>query len=297
MNAEEVQDLFKMTDGFNLFYRCWRPSGEVKRVVVGIHGGGNHSGRFKVIGPELAADGNQFYALDLRGFGNSVEEGLPRGDTRDFGRHLQDINDTINHVRRNHPDKKIYSFGWSMGGCYFLWYAAHHPDSLNGLVLAAPAIVAKTLSTRKASIELFFANLFAPRGMYDTTKSSFAEGVDPWDIETAIQDPLEASKLSYRYLANIKKTLMDRALENASRIQKPTLILQGETDVLALPHGAKRLYDSLRAKDKSIQTFPDADHRFYDTFSPAMPRAKYDPAKREHLFSIIKDWLRTHEAP
>jgi len=294
MNMEEIQDHFKMTDGFNLFYRCWRVSPQIKRVVVCIHGGGDHSGRFKVIGPELAADGNQVYALDLRGFGNSLEEGLPRGDIRDFKRHLQDIDDMISYVRRNHPSKKIYAFGYSMGGCYFLWYAAHHPDSIDGLVLVAPGIVVKTMSTRKVSILLFLANLFAPRRMYDPYKSSFVEGRDPEDIKIALQDPLEAKKLSYGYLANIKKTLVDRALENASHIQKPTLILQGEADVTALPHGAKRLYESLRTKDKSIQTFPDATHWFYDTFSPALPRAKYDPTKREHLFSIVKDWLKTH---
>jgi len=154
--------------------------------------------------------------------------------------------------------------------------------------------VVRSLSTWKASIALFFASLFASRRMYDPYSSSFVEGRDPEDIKIALQDPLEAKKLSYSYLANIKKTLVDRALENALQIQKPTLILQGEADVTALPHGAKRLYESLRTKDKSIQTFPDATHWFYDTFSPAMPRAKYDPAKREHLSSIVKDWLRTH---
>ena len=293
-NVEEIQDHLKMTDGFNLFYRCWKASAEIKRVIVAIHGGGDHSGWFKVIGPNLAADGNQVYALDLRGFGNSVEEGLPRGDTRDFKRHLQDIDDTIGYMRRNHPSKKVYVLGFSLGGCYTLWYAANHPDSLDGLVLAAPAIVVRAMSTRIVSIELFFANLVVPRMMYDVFNSSFVEGRDPEDIKIVLEDPLEASKLSVRYLTNFKKTLVDKALENASHIQKPTLILQGEADVAALPHGAKLLYESLRTKDKSLQTFPDATHWFHDTFLPAMPRAKYDPAKREHIFSVVKDWLRTH---
>jgi alpha-beta hydrolase superfamily lysophospholipase len=85
---------------------------------------------------------------------------------------------------------------------------------------------------------------------------------------------------------------VEKALENASRIDKPTLILQGEADDVALPIGAKRLYESLRTEEKTIRTFPDADHGFlshYATFS-----AKYDLAKREHAFSVVKDWLRTH---
>jgi len=293
-NVVEAQDHFRMTDGFNLFYRCWKASGEIRRIVVGIHGGGDHSGQFRVIGPQLASDGSQVYAFDLRGFGNSQEDGLPRGDTKDFKRHLQDIDDTIGHVKRNHPNKKIYVLGYSMGGCYALWYAARYPGSIDGLVLVAPAIIVRVLSTRKTAIQLFLANLFAPRKMLDVSKSSFVEGRDPEVVRLQLQDTLSAWELSHRYLANMRKMLMDRALENASHIQKPTMILQGETDVTALPQGAKRLYESLKAEDKSIQTFPEADHRFYDIFSSVPLCAKHDPAKIEHLFSVIKDWLKKH---
>jgi len=294
VNVSEIQEHFRMTDGFNLFYRCWGASGEIKRVVVGIHGGGDHSGYFRVIGPQLGSDGNQFYAFDLRGFGNSQENGLPRGDTRNFKRHLQDLDDTLGYIRRNHPGKKIYILGHSMGGCYALWYAANYPDSLDGLVLAAPAIIVRMLSTRKALIVLSLTNLFVPRRMFDPFGSSYVEGRDTEVITTMLQDPLGTSKLSFGYLANIRKTLMDGALKNASHIEKPTLILQGDADISALPDGARRLCESLRTKDKSIQTFPDADHHFYDIFSPVPPRPKYDSAKKEHLFSVIMNWLKAH---
>jgi len=295
MSGEEVQQHFRMTDGFNLFYRRWRASAGVERVVVCIHGGGDHSGWFSVIGPVLAEDGSEVYALDLRGFGNSKEEGLPRGDTSSFERHLQDIDEAIGHARLNHPGKKVYMLGHSLGGCYAIWQAANHPDSLDGLVLVAPGIVVRAMNTRKDSIELFIANLFVPRRMYDPHASSFQEGRDPEDIKIMLQDPLNASKLSFRYLAAIKKTLVDGALKNASHIQKPTLILQGEADRQALPHGARRLYEELGTKDKTLQTFADAGHWFYDAFLPSLPRAKHDPAKRERLFSIVKDWLRIHK--
>lgn len=293
VNVEEVQDYFKMTDGFNLFYRCWKASGEIERLVVGIHGGGDHSGNFRVIGPQLASDGNQVYAFDLRGFGNSQEEELPRGDTRNFKRHLQDIEDAIRHVRKSHPSKKVYVLGYSMGGCYALWYAARYPDFLDGLVLAAPALMVRTLSTRKTSIVLLFANLFVPRRMFDVLKSSYAEGRDPEALKLLLQDPSSTWKLSYGYLANIK-TLMDRALENASHVEKPTLILQGDADVSTQPYGAKRLYEIMRTRDKSIQTFPDADHRLYEIFSPVPLHAKCDSTETERLFSIVKDWLKAH---
>lgn len=284
-DLEEVQERFRMTDGFNLFYRCWRVSGEIDRVVVCIHGIPGDSRGFNAIGPSLAADGNQVYALDLRGIANSKEENLPKGDVRDLKRNLQDLDEAVSEVRRNHPRKKVYMLGYSLGGAYALWHAANRPDSLDGLVLAAPAIVVPAMSTRKASFLLFFANIFVPKMMYNLVQESEL-------VKAILQDHIGSTKVSIRYLASAKRTLVEKALENASRIDKPTLILQGEADDAALPIGAKRLYESLRTKQKTIQTFPDADHGFlsyYATFS-----AKYDLAKREHVFSVVKDWLRTH---
>jgi len=55
------------------------------------------------MGQELAADGAEVYALDLRGFENSKEEGLSRGDTRNFKRHLKDVNEVVDFVRKSHP--------------------------------------------------------------------------------------------------------------------------------------------------------------------------------------------------
>lgn len=83
-------------------------------------------------------------------------------------------------------------------------------------------------------------------------------------------------------------------MKNASLIQVPTLILQGETDTTVLPIGAKRLYTKLNAKDKRWNFFGMLDTGFYDALSPAYPRAKFNPAKREQFACIVKDWLRNH---
>lgn len=293
-SVEEVQDRFPMTDGFELFYRCWRKRAFVEGVVIAIHGGGGHSGEFHVLGPQLASEGIQIYAVDLRGFGNSKEEGLPRGDTRDFARHLQDLGDTVRHVRKKHPGKKLVVLGYSLGGCYALWYAANYPEALDGLVLAAPGIVVRTLSARRCAVVLFLGNLLAPHRMYNVARSAFMKSRDPALLRLQQQDPLATWQLSFGYLAHIKKTLVDKALEHAARIDKPTLILQGDADVSVLPHGAQRLYHRLKAPTKALQTFPDADHQFYGIFTPIPFGAEQDPAKQAHVVSVIRDWLKTH---
>lgn len=101
--VREIQEYLKMTDGFSIFCRRWTAVGEIKKSIICIHGIGGHSGFFRVVGQDLAGDGFEVYALDLRGFGNSKEEALPRGDTSDFNRHLQDVDEVVGFVRKKTP--------------------------------------------------------------------------------------------------------------------------------------------------------------------------------------------------
>ena len=128
-----------MTDGFGLFYRRWgREGAEVRRAVICIHGLPGQADQFQLLARDLVSEGSEVYAIDLRGFGNSVEQGLPRGDTRNFQRHLQDLDEVIENVCRKHQGKEIFLLGYSVGGNYAVWYAARHPGSLDGLILLAP---------------------------------------------------------------------------------------------------------------------------------------------------------------
>jgi alpha-beta hydrolase superfamily lysophospholipase len=76
---ENNEMYFRMSDGFNLFYRRWSASEEVDRVVIFLHGIEVHSGAFGFMGPELTAGNSEVYGFDRRGFGMSKEADLPRG--------------------------------------------------------------------------------------------------------------------------------------------------------------------------------------------------------------------------
>jgi alpha-beta hydrolase superfamily lysophospholipase len=292
MSVEEVQDHFKMSDGFNLFYRHWKAVGKAKKSIVCVHGLGCHSEFFKPIGQNLAANGVEVYSLDLRGFGNSKEEGLPRGDTRDFKRHMQDLDEAVGFVRKTYQGQKVYMFGHSLGGCYTLWYAANHPDSLDGVILAAPAIESGLRPPRRFLIELPFMFLFAPKKTIDMCEAWPQSLKESEEGKMWRQDPSSTTRFSCRWLVGTK-TLRDKVLQNASQIRKPTLIIQGEADDLDFPSGAKRLFESLAAEKKSLRTFPDGDHWFYQAIFPKVT-AKHDPEKREQVFSTVNDWLKTH---
>jgi len=285
---------FSATDSFNLAYRCWNATKPVKRVVVCIHGIGDYSGWFRNTGPELSKDGNQVYALDLRGFGNSREEGLPRGYIGDFDRHLQDIDDFVVYLRERHKRIKLHLFGHSLGGVYALWYAANHPKAIDGLVLAAPAVTF-SLGNRKNAIILVLLNTVTPKKTHNPYSSPSDKNRDPEEIKIMLEDPLETPQLTVNYLLNVKKRLLRSVSRNASLIQTPVLILQGEADTTVLSTGAQQLFSKLNSKDKKLELFADAGHWFYDALCPTCPRAKYASAKREQFILIIKDWLKKYQ--
>lgn len=289
--VREIQEYIKMTDGFDLFCRHWEAIGESKKSVVCIHGVGGHSEDFRVMGEDLVKDGIEVYALDLRGFANSKEEALPRGDTSDFKRHLQDVDEVVDFVRKRHPKNKVYMFGYSLGVLYTLWFSANHPDSHDGIILAAPYWVG--FVPRRFRIKIPIMLFFAPETLYDSYKNWPRDFRESEEGKIILQDPLYTTKRSWRWLGGVKRTLSDKALQNASQIEKPTLIILGGKDDIYIRKGARQLLESLATKDKSIKTFPDADHLFYDTFLLGKTTAKHDPAKRMQVVSLVKDWLNT----
>jgi alpha-beta hydrolase superfamily lysophospholipase len=81
---DQKTDCFKMSDGFNIFYRRWPTSEQADKVILFLHAIEVHSGAFSFMGHELASGNSEVYAFDRRGFGKSKEPDLPRGDVHSF---------------------------------------------------------------------------------------------------------------------------------------------------------------------------------------------------------------------
>ena len=301
--AEELQGRFRMTDGFELFYRRWKTPHEVKRVVVCIHGIGEHSGFFRFIGQNLASyDEAEVYAIDLRGFGNSKEKGLPIGDTSDFKKYLQDVVEVVGYVRKNHPGKKLFIFGHSMGGLHALWYVANRSDPPDGLIIAGSSASALPRG-EKISVRQFpriarvvFYLLFARKAMFDMYVRGFSIFEKSQEFrdheEFLVNDPLSTGRFTWRYMTSLG-ALVRKATQNASKIHVPTVMIQGEADYMVSPAGTKKIFEKLASKDKSLQTFADADHYFYHTIFP-MVTSKYDLERQMQVTNTISDWLSAH---
>ena len=292
----ESQGKFKMSDGFQLSYRLWSLGDAPERIVLGLPGGGWYSGQFRGMGARLPVDvpGTQLYAVDQRGFGNSVEEGFQRGDVSSTKRFLRDVDEVAESIRRDHPGKKFYLFGHSGGSNLALWFAVRHPDSVDGLILAAPGIILKGgKPSRSMILRMVFLRLFSPGTMIYRLKYGSEEQRQSEEATSVQEDPLSAqSRYSVRFLFAAFR-LIRRGLTDARQVRAPTLILQGEADGGLAPEGARKLLGALSSSDKTLKMFPGADHHFYDTLPPRL-HSKYDEATKKQVYEAIASWLRTH---
>ncbi len=285
-----------MTDGFDLFYRHWKVSGECQSAILCVHGGGRNSEYFERLGEALARDGIEVYAPDLRGFGNSVEKGLSRGDTSNFRRHLQDLDEAVSYVRGKLPGRKVFMLGHSYGGNYAIWYAANHPDTLDGVVLMAPGVVTTLKPTPALLVKGLFSLLFAPTTLLDAD-SMWPECVrNSEEVKFYNENPLD-TPLSARFAIRGLTPFLNKTIENAMRVTTPTLIVHGGADVLALPVGAQKLLDALAAKDKILKTLADADHFFYHVIFPkSFVKSSFQDnnEQRQAVIATVSDWIRAH---
>jgi len=291
----ESQGQLKMSDGFGLVYRKWVHANGIDVVVLGLHGIGGHLGNFAAMGEALPAvlPGAEIIATDRRGFGNSVEEGRQRGDVSSFKRYLQDDEESCEQIRSAYPGKKFYIFGKSLGCIHALRFAAFHPESINGLILAAPPIKPKVGVPPALIVRVLFDLVFSPSTIIDAGRYQPKEFRDSDERKRIVEDSLTTLNYSARYLYGVSRFIRS-GLSNAALVHAPTLILQGDTDSTVDPIGARQLLDTLVSKDKTLRTFAGADHGFYDSIPPRQ-NSKYDDSTRKQVYVSITDWLRAHQ--
>lgn len=279
------------SDGFGIFYRRWSAGGEAQRAVICSHGIEGHSAFFRTLGTEMAKEGTEVYAFDRRGFGNSAEEDLQRGDTRNFGRQLADYDDFVLFVRKNHPGKKVFMFGHSLGTAYAVWYAAGQPGKLDGLILAAPPVKTNTNPPASDLVKLLFLGVFAPHSRYKFLAKWPAPFKDTQEFRTISDDPLSSKEFGIKWLVGLRKITGGKIMANGKRLNIPTLVLHGDADMITPIEGARKLYEALLGQDKSLKVFPEANHHLYRVIFPEEPA---DAHTSMMVTMTVTDWLSAH---
>ena len=241
---------FVTADGQILPLREWLPRGEVKAVILALHGFNDYSNAFEASGEAWAKQGIATYAYDQRDFGAAPERGLWPGRAA----LAADAATASQILRRLYPGMPLYLLGESMGGAVAVIAITGEsgtpvPD-VDGVILTAPAVWGRATMDLLPRLALWVGVRFAP-GLTLTGRGLKIQASDNIAMLRALaRDPMviKATRVDTIYgLVN----LMDAALAAAPRLDAKLLVMYGAKDeiipktpirrfVLSLPPECRR---------------------------------------------------------
>ncbi len=114
-----------------------QPKGEVKGVVLLVHGMCEYKERYLPFGKYLCAKGYVAACFDQRGHGESVSSDEDLGWFRDTEGEafVEDVAHVVKYLKASYPHVPFTLFGHSMGSMIVRCYAAKYDDTIDKLVV------------------------------------------------------------------------------------------------------------------------------------------------------------------
>ncbi len=229
-----------------ILVRRWEPT-DPKRIVVLVHGFGEHSGRYGHVAARLAADGAVVYAPDHHGHGRSDGE---RGLVDDVEAIVDDVYRVVETAQTEHPGLPVMLLGHSLGGMIATRYVQRGDHGLSALVLTGPFVGGNPA----------FEGLLAMDPIPDVPIDPAVLSRDP---EVGVQyatDPLV-------YHGPISRTSLETLFATVDAIRTgptfgslPTMWIHGEDDALAPLDAARPAIEHLRGDQLEEIVYPGARH-------------------------------------
>jgi acylglycerol lipase len=116
-----------------IHHDVWLPDGDVRGIVVLLHGYGEHLGLYDALGRRLAADGHAVHAMDAVGHGRSDGE---RAVIASWDHYVDDARQLANLAADRHPGRPLVIVAHSGGGVAAYLLALRSPGIARALVLS-----------------------------------------------------------------------------------------------------------------------------------------------------------------
>ncbi len=259
-----------------LYAQLWAPDEVSNGVICLIHGIGEHVNRYHYWAERAVSEGFVFMGFDLCCSGRS--EGK-RGLMPSFDSVLDDIELLIKQAKHRFPDIPVFLYGHSMGGTLVLNYAIKRDAKINGLFVTSPWLLLKNKpSGFMVSLVRMLSGVF-PNLTIDTGSSSGVERLsrDMDVVENYKNDPLVHSKISLKMIISLLDAA-SFALDNASKLKLPVLLMHGSSDQITDPEGS-RLFAESNEEKCTLKIWEGLYHEMYN-----------EPEKEE-VFNYLMNWI------
>ncbi|WP_299710331.1 alpha/beta hydrolase [uncultured Tenacibaculum sp.] len=260
----------------NFFGQYWKPQ-EYKAIVIILHGLGEHSGRFSHVAEELVKHDYAVIAFDHYGHGKT--EGK-RGHNPGYEYVMDSITAFTQQTENVLGEFPTYLYGHSMGGNAVLNFMLSRDNTIKG-VIATSAFLKLAFEPPKWKIKLGkMLQKIAPSLTLDNEVDASFISRDENEVKRYINDPLVHSRVSPNFsLAFIDKG--NYAIENASKLKVPGLLLHGTDDKLISYLGSEQFANNNDIIQ--LKLYKDAYHELHN-----------DLCKEETINDIIT-WLNAQQ--
>jgi acylglycerol lipase len=263
----------------HIYYQCWLPEGDLKAVLVVVHGLAEHCGRYMNVVNRFVPLGYGIYAFDFPGHGKSHGKRVFVNRFEDYTRTLSTF---LEKVRSLHSEAPLFLVGHSMGSLVSAVFLLDRQEGFAGAILSGPGAVKVPDSISSATILAgkLFSVVMPKIGLIGLDVDGVSR--DPSVVRAYVEDPLVyTGKTTARLAAEILKA-MQRFPEEAARITLPILLLQGSGDRVVDPEGARMLFETVQSSDKTLKMYDGLYHEIFN-----------EP-ERDQVLGDMEQWLESH---
>lgn len=251
---EPIDLWYEGAGGARLYCRSWPPA-DARATLVALHGLGDHSGLYPMIGEVLAAKGIAVLTPDLRGNGRSPGQ---RGYIEAWDDLREDLGRLLVRARAEAPGRPVFLLGMSLGGLVVLDYALHDSRGLQGVIALSPPLGALGVPAPLLALGRVLSRVW-PRFSLETGMDLMGLSRDASVVERVLADPLFHRRGTARLSTEVTRTIV-RVQAEAGRLAVPLLVQHGAADRMVPPDGSRRFVARAGHPDKRLIEYPGAYH-------------------------------------
>jgi lysophospholipase len=243
----EYERFLSSFDGTRLFVRFESDRDDPAAVVVIVHGLCEYHNHYDALARSLREQGLAVYRFDHRGHGRSGGE---RTFLNDWTELTDDTHVVVSLAMAEHPGKKVFMIGHSMGGFTSALYGTRYPGEIAGVILSG-APVNDSYGAFDAFTGREDPHERIPSDLGEVTEEYLA---DPWNVTSYTVGVCLTLK---RGVAHLR--------EHYGEFVSPVLMLHGEKDILVSPQDGVLGLGRVSSADRQLKIYGGLGHELFNS--------------------------------
>lgn len=262
-----------------LYWQTWVGDAPPRAIVVLVHGGHEHGGRYAHVATRFLESGYQLYAVDHPGHGRSPGT---RGNIGSMAATVAGVDELAHYAQAEHPGVPAFVYGHSFGGLVALQYVTGTPIALRGAVVSAPAVDVSAASPVQLRLSGLLSRLAPNAGVLTLDAATVSR--DPEVVRDYTSDPLNfTGKMRARTGAEILATVNAMGPRIAA-LRLPMFVLHGTGDRLVPPAATDWVEAHAGSPDLTVKRYEGLYHEPHN-----------EPEQKQVLDDIV-GWMDAHLA-